>query len=127
MHYLTKPFSFVELAARIRAMLRRSGPRKATVQLVGDLEIDFDARSCRRAGESIALTNRELSLLEVLARRPGTVMTKDFLLDQVWGPDFDGGHNILEVYIGYLRKKIDAGHDMKLIQTAHGHGYRISA
>lgn len=124
--YLTKPFSFVVLAARIRAMLRRSSPRQAAVQVIADLEIDLDGRVCRRAGTTINLTSRELSLLEVLARRPGSVMSKDFLLDQVWGPDFDGGTNIVEVYIGYLRKKVDAAHDQKLIQTAHGLGYRLA-
>jgi len=121
--YLTKPFSFVVLTARVRALLRRSGPRQAVVQVVGDLEVDFDHRVCRRSGKNIDLTRRELALLEVLARQPSIVCSKDFLLEQVWGPDFGGGSNVVEVYIGYLRKKIDAGHDHKLIQTAHGHGY----
>jgi len=121
--YLTKPFSFIVLAARIRAMLRRSGPRQATVQVVGDLEVDFEHRTCRRSGDDIALTKRELTLLEVLARQPGVVCSKDFLLDQVWGPDFVGGTNVVEVYIGYLRKKVDANYQHKLIRTAHGHGY----
>lgn len=123
--YLTKPFSFVVLAARVRAMLRRAGPRQAVVQVIGDLEIDFDRRLARRAGVDIELTNREFTLLEVLARQPGTVCSKEFLLVQVWGPDFDGGPNVVEVYVGYLRKKIDADHDLKLIQTARGHGYRL--
>lgn len=125
--YLTKPFSFVELAARLRALLRRSGPRRTAVQTVGTLEIDFDRRSCRRNGETIALTKREFALLEALAARPGAVSSKDFLLSQVWGPEFDGGHNVVEVYVGYLRRKIDAGRSEKLIHTVHGHGYRLDA
>lgn len=125
--YLTKPFSFVVLGARIRAMLRRSGPRQRAVQIVGDLEIDFDGRRCQRNGEIISLTQREFTLLEVLARRPGSACSKDFLLEQVWGPDFDGGTNVVEVYIGYLRRKLDAGSEHKLIETVHGHGYRLAA
>lgn len=124
--YLTKPFSFVVLAARIRAMLRRSGPRQAVVQLIGDLAIDFDNRTCARGGCDVSLTNREFTVLEVLARQPGVACSKDFLLAQVWGPHFDGSNNIVEVYIGYLRKKIDAGHDVALLQTVHGHGYRLA-
>lgn len=125
--YLTKPFSFVVLAARIRAMLRRSGPRQATVQVIGDLEIDFDGRRCRRGGRDIDLTPREFTLFEVLARNPGTAMSKSFLLDQVWGPDFDGGHNVVEVYVGYLRRKIDVDADRQMIETVRGHGYRLAA
>ena len=123
--YLTKPFSFVVLAARLRALLRRSGPRQAVVQVVGDLEIDFDRRSAVRNGRAIELTNREFTLLEVMARQPSAVCSKDFLLEQVWGPDFTGGHNVVEVYVGYLRKKIDGPDETKMLQTARGHGYRL--
>ncbi|MDW3175949.1 MAG: response regulator transcription factor [Acidimicrobiia bacterium] len=125
--YLTKPFSFVVLAARIRAMLRRSGPRHAVLQVLGDLAIDFDRRSCVRAGQDVSLTNREFTLLEVLARQPDVVCSKEFLLDQVWGPDFTGSSNIVEVYVGYLRRKIDFGHERSVIQTVHGHGYRLAS
>lgn len=125
--YLTKPFSFVVLGARIRALLRRSGPRRAAIQVIGDLEIDFDARLCRRPDGDIELTHREFTLLEVLARRPGTAMSKEFLLEQVWGPDFDGGHNVVEVYIGYLRRKLDSDPKRQLIQTVRDHGYRLVA
>ena len=125
--YLTKPFSFVVLAARIRAMLRRSGPRQSVVQVLGDLAIDFDRRSLSRGAQSVPLTNREFALLEVMARQPDVVCSKEFLLEQVWGPDFAGSQNIVEVYVGYLRRKIDAGHDRSLIQTVHGHGYRLAA
>ncbi len=123
--YLTKPFSFVVLAARLRALLRRSGPRQAVVQVIGDLEIDFDRRIATRDGQTIELTNREFTLLEVMARQPAVVCSKDFLLEQVWGPDFTGGHNVVEVYVGYLRKKIDGDRDKKMLQTARGHGYRL--
>lgn len=123
--YLTKPFSFVVLAARLRAILRRSGPRQAVVQMIGELEIDFDCRSAKRNGREIELTNREFTLLEVMARQPGAVCSKDFLLEQVWGPDFTGGHNVVEVYVGYLRKKIDTAGEDKMLQTARGHGYRL--
>jgi DNA-binding response OmpR family regulator len=123
--YLTKPFSFIVLAARIRAMLRRSNPRQSVVQMIGDLSIDFDHRSCVRGGDDVALTNREFTLLEVLARQPGVACSKEFLLEQVWGPDFEGSRNIVEVYIGYLRRKIDDGRD-PLIVTVHGHGYRLA-
>lgn len=125
--YLTKPFSFVVLAARIRAMLRRSGPRQSVVQVVGDLSIDFDRRTCARGADDMALTNREFTLLEVLARQPDIVCSKEFLLEQVWGPDFEGSQNIVEVYVGYLRRKLDAGQPRPLIQTVHGHGYRLAS
>lgn len=123
--YLTKPFSFVVLAARIRALLRRRAEPKANVKVVGDLTIDFDRRRCQRGDTAVDLTHRELSLLEVLARDPGVVCSKPFLLEQVWGPDFDGGTNVVEVYIGYLRRKVDASFDTKRIETVHGHGYRL--
>ena len=123
--YLTKPFSFVVLAARLRAILRRSGPREAVIQVIGDLEIDFDRRSASRAGRDISLTNREFTLLEVMARQPKAVCSKDFLLEQVWGPDFTGGHNVVEVYVGYLRRKIDTPGETKMLHTARGHGYRL--
>lgn len=124
--YITKPFSFIVLAARVRALLRRSGPRQAVVQIIGDLEIDFDRRTAQRDGQTIELTNREFTLLEVLSRDPGAVCSKDFLLEQVWGPDFEGGPNVVEVYIGYLRRKIDNVGTHKMIQTARGHGYRLA-
>ncbi len=123
--YLTKPFSFVVLTARIRALLRRAGPRDAVVQIIGDLEIDFDERRCRRRGEAVDLTSREFTLLEVLSRQPGSVCSKPYLLDQVWGPEFEGGTNVVEVYVGYLRRKLDIGGADRLIHTVHGHGYRI--
>lgn len=125
--YLTKPFSFVVLVARIRALLRRGPSTHAdAIQVVGDVEINQDRRCCRRGGQDIDLTPREFALLETLAGDPGHVCSKPYLLEQVWGPDFDGGTNVVEVYIGYLRRKIDAGSETKLIETVHGHGYRLA-
>lgn len=126
--YLAKPFSFVVLTARIRALLRRPGKRRTAVQVVGVLEIDVEARVCRCDGAEITLTHREFALLEVFARQPGVVCSKDFLLGQVWGPEFEGSRNVVEVYVGYLRRKFDdaaaAGH---VIETVHGHGYKLVA
>lgn len=124
--YLTKPFSFVVLTAHIRALLRRADTtRTRDVIAVGDLEIDRDTRRCRRGDYEVDLTHRELSLLEILAINPGHVLSKDYLLDQVWGPEFDGGTNVVEVYVGYLRRKIGSG--QARIETVHGHGYRLVA
>lgn len=123
--YVTKPFSFVVLLARVRALLRRGAPKESTLRLVGGLELDLDRRICRRGEDEIALTSRELALLEALARDPGVVWSKQQLLDQVWGPDFDGGVNVVEVYIGYLRKKLHGDGHPRVIDTVHGHGYRV--
>lgn len=124
--YLTKPFSFVVLTAHIRALLRR-GPatRARNLIVVGDLEIDRDTRRCTRGDYETKLTRREFALLEVLATNPGYVCSKHYLLDQVWGPEFDGGTNVVEVYIGYLRRKIDIPDSTERIETVHGHGYRL--
>lgn len=122
--YLTKPFSFVVLTAHIRALLRRADTtRTRDIMVVGDLEIDRDTRRCRRGSHEADLTPREFALLETLATNPRYVYSKDYLLDQVWGPDFDGGTNVVEVYIGYLRRKIGSGQTR--VETVHGHGYRL--
>lgn len=124
--YMTKPFSFVVLTAHIRALLRRgSVPRTNNIILVGDLEIDQDTRRCRCGNLEEELTRREFALLEMLAINPGFVCAKDYLLDQVWGPEFDGGTNVVEVYIGYLRRKIASLSGSARIETVHGHGYRL--
>lgn len=125
--YLTKPFSFVVLTAHIRALLRRgSNPRRRDIVVVGDLELDRDTRRCRCQKKETELTRREFALLEVLAENPGFVCTKDRILDQVWGPDFDGGTNVVEVYVGYVRRKIASIGTTKRIETVHGHGYRLT-
>ena len=123
--YLTKPFSFVVLTARIRALLRRGRPRPRDVQVIGDLEIHRDTRRIRRGDHEAELTHREFALLETLASDPGRVLSKDHLLDQVWGPDFDGSTNVVEVYIGYLRRKVQPEGQSPRIETVHGHGYRL--
>jgi len=124
--YLTKPFSFVVLAARIRALLRRGRSTPRDVQVIGDLEIDRDRRRIRRGDHEAELTHREFALLETLASNPGRVLSKDHLLDQVWGPDFDGGTNVVEVYVGYLRRKVQPDGFSPRIETVHGHGYRLA-
>lgn len=124
--YLGKPFSFVVLIARLKALARRGGASRPAVLLVADLELDPGSRRCERAGSTIELTPREHSLLEVLMRADGDVVSKKDLVDHVWGLDFDGDHNVVEVYIGYLRKKIDQPHDLKLVQTVRGFGYRVA-
>ncbi len=125
--YLVKPFSFVVLVAHVRALLRRaqSGGADADVVVAGDLELNRTTRRCRRGDNDAELTRREFDLLEVLATNPGQVFSKDHLLTQVWGPTFDGGTNVVEVYIGYLRRKVDDGAERARIETVHGHGYRL--
>lgn len=124
--YLTKPFSFVVLTAHIRALLRRGQTDPSSGdRVVGDMSIDEDRKTCTRGGSSVELTPRELNLLSTLASDPGRVFTKQYLLDQVWGPDFDGGTNVVEVYVGYLRRKVDRSDLTPRIQTVHGHGYRL--
>ncbi len=124
--YLTKPFSFVVLTAHIRALIRRGKPRTTNIgQVIGDITIDDDRKTCTRGGVTVELTPRELSLLGTLASDPGRVLTKQYLLDQVWGPDFDGGTNVVEVYVGYLRRKLARPDLTQRIQTVHGHGYRL--
>ena len=121
--YLAKPFSFSELEARLRAITRRPAVEPATVLVAADLEVDTVRREARRAGKALELTTKELALLEYLIRRKGVVLTRTMILDHVWDLDYDGGSNLVEVYVNYLRKKVDAGHDVKLIQTVRGAGY----
>ncbi|HEY3832972.1 MAG TPA: response regulator transcription factor [Acidimicrobiia bacterium] len=122
--FLSKPFSFVVLVARLRALGRRTQVRAQTLS-VGSLTLDPATMSCTRDAREIALTPRECSLLEALLKRDGAVAPKQELLTEVWGEGFQGDPNIVEVYVGYLRKKIDADHDHKIIQTVRGIGYRL--
>ncbi len=124
--YLIKPFSFIILLARLRALARRSGTVRPPTLRVGDLELDTSSQVCRRSGDQIDLTPRERSLLEFLMRNDGDVLTKHTLVDHVWGMDFDGDTNVVEVYIGYLRKKIDQPFSSPLIHTVRGLGYRLA-
>ena len=121
--YLAKPFSFVELLARLRAITRRPAVEPQTVLSAGDLSVDTVRHEARRGGQLLELTPKEFSLLEYLARRKGVVLTRAMILDHVWDLDYDGGSNLVEVYVNYLRKKVDAGHEVKLIHTVRGAGY----
>ena len=123
--FLSKPFSFVVLVARLRALARRGGHYRDHALAFGSLVLDPASASCTRAGRAIALTRREFALLEALMRREGAVVAKLDLLSEVWGDDADCDPNIVEVYIGYLRKKIDRGEADQMIQTVRGVGYRL--
>ena len=125
--YLTKPFAFAELLARVRAMLRRGKAAQTSVLQVADLSLDPAARTVRRAGETIPLTNREFALLEYFLRNPGRVLTRTMIAEHVWDYSFDAGTNVIDVYVNYLRKKIDAGREPKLIHTVRGVGYVLKA
>lgn len=125
--FLTKPFSFPVLVARLRSLARRgSGPRPDRLR-VDDLVLDPRGRTCSRGDAAIDLTPREFAVLEALMRRPGEVLTKAELLDGVWGLDFAGDPNVVEVYIGYLRRKVDRPFGQTSIQTVRGVGYRIAS
>jgi DNA-binding response OmpR family regulator len=121
--YLTKPFDMEELMARLRALLRRAGEDE--VIRVADLEIDTATREVRRGAREIDLTAREYELLEFMARNPRRVLSRDLLLSRVWGWEFDSGTNVVDVYIGYLRKKVDAPGGPRLIKTVRGAGYAL--
>src|SRR6478736_6605858 len=122
--YLTKPFSFVVLVARLRALLRRGAPDRPAVLSAGDLTMDPATRDVQRAGTEITLTPREFSVLEYLIRRRGEVVTKTEILQHVWDTHYSGDPNVVEVYVGYLRRKIDAPFDRQGIETVRGVGYR---
>lgn len=125
--YLTKPFAFVELLARVRALLRRRAEARSPKLQVADLVLDPATRSVTRGGETITLTNREFALLEYFLRSPGRVLSRTMIADHVWDYDFDTGTNVIDVYVNYLRKKIDAGRDVKLLHTVRGAGYVLKA
>ncbi|MFF4956460.1 response regulator transcription factor [Streptomyces sp. NPDC001222] len=123
--YLTKPFSFVVLTARLRALMRRSRPERQIVQHFGDLEIDTGARRCRRAGTDIALTPREFDILALLAATPDVAVSKAAVLERVWDKAYEGGPNIVEVYVSALRRKIDKPFGRASIETVPGRAYRL--
>ncbi|WP_433272419.1 response regulator transcription factor [Actinosynnema sp. CS-041913] len=123
--YLTKPFSYRVLLARLHVLLRRSGPRRSDVLAAGDLVLDRVARRCRRAGTDIELTPREFALLELLLSRAGQVVSKRFALDEVWDPAIPLQSNVLEVYVAYLRRKVDLPFGRHAIGTVRGSGYRL--
>lgn len=124
--YLTKPFEFRELLARVRALARRPGSvtaRPENMLRFSDLEQDLDARTVRRAGQLLNLTPREFALLEFFLRNPGKVLSKVEIAEKVWDIDFDTGTNVIEVYVNYLRNKVDKAFEQKLIHTQFGQGY----
>jgi len=124
--FLSKPFSYVVLVARLRALVRRgSGARPVPCQ-VGDLRLDPATRTCDRGGAAIHLTPREVDLLEALMTRAGEVVSKQELLDRVWGNDSGVDPNVVEVYLGYLRRKIDRPFDRDTLQTVRGVGYLLA-
>ncbi len=123
--FLSKPFSFTVLLARMRALLRRGVSERPVVLSAGNLHLDPASHSVTRGDVDIVLTSREFSLLELLLRRKGEVLTKKVILEHVWDYDFEGDSNIVEVYIGYLRKKIDTPFDKRAIRTIRGVGYLL--
>jgi two-component system response regulator MprA len=123
--YVTKPFALEELLARLRALLRRTTSGSGEVLRFGDLELDPKTREVRRAGEPIELTRTEFSLLELFLLNPRQVLTRSVIFERVWGYDFGFSSNSLDVYIGYLRRKTEAGDRPRLIQTVRGVGYAL--
>ena len=123
--YLTKPFSFVVLLARLRALLRRKGSERPVALVAGDLVLDPATHEVRRGDLAIELTSREFSVLETLLVRKGQAVSKQEIIEHVWDFDFDGGPNIVEVYVRSLRKKIDEPFGRKSIVTVRGAGYRL--
>ncbi len=124
--YLTKPFSFTELSARLRALSRRSTRPNEVVLRVGDLEMDRVERTVKRAGRRIDLTPKEFALLEYLIRSAGRPVTRAMIIDHVWNFSFDTLTNVVDVYINYLRKKVEEGSKKRLIHTVRGVGYQVS-
>ena len=123
--YVTKPFALDELLARVRALLRRTHEGGADKLGFADLELDPGTREVTRGGDSIDLTRTEFSLLELFMRNPRQVLTRSVIFERVWGYDFGFGSNSLDVYIGYLRRKTEAGDRPRLIQTVRGVGYAL--
>jgi two-component system, OmpR family, response regulator MprA len=123
--YVTKPFALEELLARLRALLRRTTSGSGEVLRFADLELDPKTREVRRAGEPIELTRTEFSLLELFLLNPRQVLTRSVIFERVWGYDFGFSSNSLDVYIGYLRRKTEAGDRPRLIQTVRGVGYAL--
>jgi two-component system, OmpR family, response regulator MprA len=123
--YVTKPFALEELLARLRAILRRTSDGSGESLRFADLELDPRTREVRRGGEPIELTRTEFSLLELFLLNPRQVLTRSLIFERVWGYDFGAGSNSLDVYIGYLRRKTEAGGKPRLIQTVRGVGYAL--
>lgn len=123
--YLAKPFAFAELLARVRALLRRQDSIKSAMLQIADLTLDTASHEVTRAGRSVDLASKEYAVLEYLMRRAGQVVTRTMILEAVWDYDFDPGSNVVDVYIRYLRRKLDDPYPIKLIETVRGSGYRL--
>jgi len=125
--YVTKPFSHPVLVARLRALVRRGARERPTVLTLGDLVVDPAARTVARGDTPVELTSREFAVLEYLARHPGQVRSKRDVIENVWDVDFEGDPNIVEVYVGHLRRKLDRPFGRAAIETVRGAGYRLAA
>jgi Response regulators consisting of a CheY-like receiver domain and a winged-helix DNA-binding domain len=125
--YLTKPFSHAVLLARLRSLMRRGTQERPAVLTAGDLRLDPASKQAWRGDTEVALTVRELAVLEFLLRRRGEVLSKRAILEHVWGDDFEGDSNIVEVYIRHLRNKLDRPFDRDSIETVRGAGYRVTS
>ena len=123
--YLVKPFSFEELTARLRAMTRASFGESENILTVGDLVMYCSKKTVRRGDKDIVLSAKEFALLEYLMHNKGKVLSRERIEDHIWNFDYEGGTNVVDVYISYLRRKIDEGHEKKLIHTVRGHGYSV--
>lgn len=123
--YLVKPFAFEELLARLRVVMRRNSSLVSNVLQVADLVMDLDTRQVSRAGQEVELSAKEYAILECLMRNKGAVLTREKIGSSVWGYDYMGGSNIVDVYVRYLRRKLDEPFETKLIQTVRGVGYTI--
>ena len=121
--YLIKPFAFEELLARLRVLLRKPQGEKTSVLKVGELELHLNTRQVFRDGEEVKLSSKEFSLLRYMMQNAGIVLSREKLERHVWDYDFSGGSNVIDVYIRYLRKKLDEGRENKYIHTVRGHGY----
>ena len=125
--YLVKPFAFEELLARIRVLLRKPAETPKTCYKVADLEVHMDTQQVKRGGKEIKLSGKEFALLRYMVQNEGIVLSRDRLEQHLWNFDYAGGSNVIDVYIRYLRKKIDEGYDQKLIHTVRGSGYVLRA
>ncbi len=122
-YYLVKPFDFKELMAVVRAMTRKYTGNRSNVYTIADLTLDAQGKTVTRAGRSIELTSKEFALLEYMLRNRGVVLTREMIENNLWNYDYEGGTNIVDVYVGYLRRKMDTGFDKKLIHTVWGSGW----
>jgi two-component system OmpR family response regulator len=123
--YMTKPFSMQELAARLRALARRGQPERPTVLAVGDLRLDPATRRAWRGDVELELSPKEFALLELFLEHPGTVLTRTMIIEQIWDYEFDGVSNVVDQYVGYLRRKVDRPFGTDDLETVRGVGYRL--